>query len=345
MPKRSVTIKDSAAYGVILTQGYGTFGALQVSTPAMIRYGQMTEDELFVTAAAAPARDSHREPQRIGSARDVEALRSRQSGRRAIPVVEIEPRGLTLMTDATHNKPALHNAAWPGVVGKGGGRRAADRPRHDARPDRRGRGRRRQVRRRRPVPVRPARQHRRDRRRAEAAGRQGPSRRAWSIGSVVAPVWPPTGGGSAMDEGEERQEVPRAGPQGLPDRQTAPRAGRPPLRRRPDRLGGEPGDWAKDPEGNTKKIAETFKQAGDDRRGPRRAARRRGGDLLGRHALVAEDGRPARAGRRARDRRLPGRHGPHAPLHAGRERPRGPHPARGLRLEGPGQRSTRRCRR
>ena len=51
LPKRSVTIKDAAAYGVILTQGYGTFGALQVSTPAMIRYGQMTEDELFVTAA------------------------------------------------------------------------------------------------------------------------------------------------------------------------------------------------------------------------------------------------------------------------------------------------------
>ncbi|HEY7059564.1 MAG TPA: hypothetical protein VH458_23675, partial [Vicinamibacterales bacterium] len=55
LPKRSVTINDSAAYGVILTQGHGTFGALQVSTPAMIRYGQMTEDELFVTADAAKA--------------------------------------------------------------------------------------------------------------------------------------------------------------------------------------------------------------------------------------------------------------------------------------------------
>jgi hypothetical protein len=53
LPRRSITIKDAAAYGVILTQGYGTFGALQVSTPAMIRYGQMTEDELFVTAEAA----------------------------------------------------------------------------------------------------------------------------------------------------------------------------------------------------------------------------------------------------------------------------------------------------
>jgi hypothetical protein len=55
LPKRSVTVKDAAAYGVILTQGYGTFGALPVSTPAMIRFGQMTEDELFVTADAARA--------------------------------------------------------------------------------------------------------------------------------------------------------------------------------------------------------------------------------------------------------------------------------------------------
>jgi hypothetical protein len=53
LPKRAVTITDAAAYGIILTQGYGTFGALGVSTPAMIRFGEMTEDELFVTADAA----------------------------------------------------------------------------------------------------------------------------------------------------------------------------------------------------------------------------------------------------------------------------------------------------
>jgi hypothetical protein len=55
MPTRSVTIRDSEAYGLILTQGHGAFGTLTVSTPAMIRYGQPTEDELFVTAAAAQA--------------------------------------------------------------------------------------------------------------------------------------------------------------------------------------------------------------------------------------------------------------------------------------------------
>ena len=53
LPGRTVTIKDAAAYGLILTQGHGMFGSLQVSTPSMIRYGQMTEDELFVSEAAA----------------------------------------------------------------------------------------------------------------------------------------------------------------------------------------------------------------------------------------------------------------------------------------------------
>jgi hypothetical protein len=55
LPRRTVTIRDAAAYGLILTQGYGTFGAHNVSTPSMIRFGQMTEDELFVTHEAAQA--------------------------------------------------------------------------------------------------------------------------------------------------------------------------------------------------------------------------------------------------------------------------------------------------
>jgi hypothetical protein len=53
LPRRQVTIKDAAAYGIILTEGYGRFGTLPVSTPSMIRFGQMTEDELFVTEGAA----------------------------------------------------------------------------------------------------------------------------------------------------------------------------------------------------------------------------------------------------------------------------------------------------
>jgi hypothetical protein len=52
-PGRSVVIKDSAAYGLILTQGHGRIGKMDVETPVIIRYGQMTKDELFVSAAAA----------------------------------------------------------------------------------------------------------------------------------------------------------------------------------------------------------------------------------------------------------------------------------------------------
>jgi hypothetical protein len=55
MPRRTVTVKDAAAYGLILTQGHGTIGKHHVSTPAMIRFGEMTEDELFVTADVAAA--------------------------------------------------------------------------------------------------------------------------------------------------------------------------------------------------------------------------------------------------------------------------------------------------
>jgi hypothetical protein len=53
LPGRSVAVRDAAAYGVIVVEGHGAVGKLQVETPSVIRYGQMTRDELFVTAAAA----------------------------------------------------------------------------------------------------------------------------------------------------------------------------------------------------------------------------------------------------------------------------------------------------
>lgn len=52
-PGRAVTIKDQAAYGTILVQGSGQFGKHRAETPSLIRYGQMTQDEFFVTADAA----------------------------------------------------------------------------------------------------------------------------------------------------------------------------------------------------------------------------------------------------------------------------------------------------
>jgi hypothetical protein len=52
-PGRSVTVRDAAAYGLIVVQGLGSVGAMDVETPSLIRFGEMTKDELFVTAAAA----------------------------------------------------------------------------------------------------------------------------------------------------------------------------------------------------------------------------------------------------------------------------------------------------
>nr|MDO8085170.1 hypothetical protein [Candidatus Sigynarchaeum springense] len=52
-PKRSVVIQENGAYGAIVIQGHGKFGVLDVESPAMIRFGAMTSDEVFVTANAA----------------------------------------------------------------------------------------------------------------------------------------------------------------------------------------------------------------------------------------------------------------------------------------------------
>ncbi|QJW89286.1 hypothetical protein HNV11_07725 [Spirosoma taeanense] len=53
MPGQTVTIKDSAAYGLIVMQGHGKMGAWDIETPALIRYGQLTNDEFFVSEKAA----------------------------------------------------------------------------------------------------------------------------------------------------------------------------------------------------------------------------------------------------------------------------------------------------
>ncbi len=52
-PGVKVTIKDGGAYGWITVQGEGRVNGMKLQTPAMIRFGQMTEDEVFVTAPAA----------------------------------------------------------------------------------------------------------------------------------------------------------------------------------------------------------------------------------------------------------------------------------------------------
>ena len=53
LPKRNVLFKDSVAYGVICTQGHGSINGMELSSPNMIRFGQLTNDEFFVTEEAS----------------------------------------------------------------------------------------------------------------------------------------------------------------------------------------------------------------------------------------------------------------------------------------------------
>ena len=81
------------------------------------------------------------------------------------------------------------------------------------------------------------------------------------IGSVVAPVWPPTGGGSAMDEGKGRAKFLEQVAKGCRIAKSLRELGvRPYGVVRIDSACG-PGDWASDPKGNQARIAETFRQA------------------------------------------------------------------------------------
>ncbi|MFO0879717.1 MAG: hypothetical protein U0840_20410 [Gemmataceae bacterium] len=52
-PGQTVTITDPGAYGLITMQGVGKIGKHNLQTPAMIRFGELTEDEYFVTYEAA----------------------------------------------------------------------------------------------------------------------------------------------------------------------------------------------------------------------------------------------------------------------------------------------------
>jgi len=175
---------------------------------------------------------------------------------------------------ATHRKPALHNAMWPGLVGKGG---------PGAEP---------------PIDLETMLN-------LTAAARVNGTKfdgvdlflfdphvsidssdddlkrladkirsKDLVVGSLVAPVWPPTGGGSAMGSEEERSKF-------LTQVKKACAIARK-LRDIGIRKYGivridsaaSPGEWAKDPAGNTKKIADTFRKAADiaDSHGERLAA-------------------------------------------------------------------------
>jgi len=53
LPGKTVTVKDGGAYGLIVMQGHGTLDVWEIETPALIRFGQLTNDEFFVSEKAA----------------------------------------------------------------------------------------------------------------------------------------------------------------------------------------------------------------------------------------------------------------------------------------------------
>ncbi len=159
-----------------------------------------------------------------------------------------------------HKRPAIHNAMWPGIVGKGPDSEPpidletmlnltaaaeVDGIRFDG------------------VDLFLALPHTdidsTDDDLKRLAG--GLAKRNLVAGSLVAPVWPPTGGGSAMGSAEERKRF-------LTQVRKSCAIGRK-LREIGIRHYGivridsaaSPSDWAKDPAGNTKRIAETFREA------------------------------------------------------------------------------------
>jgi hypothetical protein len=52
-PGAKCTIKDAGAYGLITVQGKGRMNRLNLDCPKLIRFHELTEDEVFCTEAAA----------------------------------------------------------------------------------------------------------------------------------------------------------------------------------------------------------------------------------------------------------------------------------------------------
>jgi sugar phosphate isomerase/epimerase len=166
------------------------------------------------------------------------------------------------MANHPNNYPKLHNAAWPGLVGKGDGGEPpigletmldltasaeVDGVKFDgidlflSEPH---------------TPIDASDDDLR--RLAESVQTRG-----LAIGTVVAPVWPPTGGGSAMGGREERLRFLEQVRKACRIAQELRSLGvRPNGAVRIDSA-ADPGSWAKDPEGNQRRIAETFRQACD----------------------------------------------------------------------------------
>ena len=243
----------------------------------------------------------------------------------------LNPKPPSPMTyEHSNNYPKLHNAAWPGVVGKGPG---AEPPIDldtmlDLTADAEFEGVRfdgfdlflyaphieidssddqiRQL---------------ADKARA----------RNLEIGTVVAPIWGATGGGAAMGNAEERAKFLAQVRKGCR------------IAERLRQLGIRPNGvvrldsaspveaWYEDPMGNQKRIAETFREAckiaeTTANGWPRKAKSAGAACIVGSGCWIPGDGRSCG------DAGLRGRHGPHAALSAGLQCAGGRHSARQFQL-------------
>jgi hypothetical protein len=54
-PRTKCTIKDTGAYGLIAIQGHGRIGKFPLSSPTLIHFGEVTEDEFFISHDTAAA--------------------------------------------------------------------------------------------------------------------------------------------------------------------------------------------------------------------------------------------------------------------------------------------------
>ena len=81
------------------------------------------------------------------------------------------------------------------------------------------------------------------------------------VGSVVAPVWPPTGGGSAMGTADERRQFVEQVRKACRIAAKLRELGVRPYGIVRIDSAASPADWAKDPNGNTRLIADTFREA------------------------------------------------------------------------------------
>lgn len=52
-PGAAVVLKDQACYSALLVQGYGRFGEFNCETPGLLRFGQLSGDEFFVSEKSA----------------------------------------------------------------------------------------------------------------------------------------------------------------------------------------------------------------------------------------------------------------------------------------------------